>query len=82
MSTAERSWATGLQFGFFWTGIFLTLACIALVLASNTAVGYRLDHMGLPLPWVLGVGAVLQFVMAEICQRASPHASAPKSLDY
>jgi hypothetical protein len=57
---------------FNWMGVVLTLACFAIVLAGNTAIGWRFEHAGLPLSWVLAGGAVLAFLATEFCDLAGP----------
>jgi len=78
MPQSKGKWITGPHSIFFWTGIFLTLSCVALVLLQDTAMIHPVEHSGLPLSCVLGVAAILQFVAAEICHHASPNTSRPE----
>jgi hypothetical protein len=71
MPTTERDWHAVYRAGFFWTGVLMTLACLALVFAGNTQIGYRLEHTGFPLSWAFAGLAVLQFVAVEICHLGS-----------
>jgi hypothetical protein len=52
---------------FNWIGVVLTLACFAVVTASNTELIWRFEHAGLPLSWVLAGAAVLAFLATEFC---------------
>jgi hypothetical protein len=70
MSSTSRNWTTGYYAGFFWMGVVMTIACIALVLAGNTEMVYRLERSRFPLSWAFGGFAMLQFVAAELCHHA------------
>jgi hypothetical protein len=59
---------------FYWTGVFLTVACLALILAGNAEPVYRFEHTAFPLAWGLAGAAVLAFLAAEF--RDSPEADA------
>jgi len=67
MSTTKRNWAGGYYAGFFWMGVAMTLACIALILAGNTEMFYRLERTSFPLSWAFAGVAILEFLAAEIC---------------
>jgi uncharacterized membrane protein YoaT (DUF817 family) len=67
MSTTKRNWATGYYAGFFWMGVVMTLACIALILAGNTETFYRLERTSFPLSWAFAGVAIFEFLAAEIC---------------
>lgn len=69
MSNVGRQRA-GFFTGLYWIGIFMTLACLALILASNTDLGYAFEHIRIPLSWVLAGIAVFAFVGAELCHPA------------
>jgi hypothetical protein len=71
MPTTERDRYAAYRAGFFWTGVLMTLACLALVFASNTQVGHRLEHTGFPLSWAFAGLAVLQFIAVEVCHLGS-----------
>jgi type IV secretory pathway VirB2 component (pilin) len=66
MSTATRNWIAA----FYWIGVTMTLACVALVVAGNTDLFGRFEHKGFPLSWVFGGAAVLAFLAAEACHSA------------
>ena len=66
--TGKRNWATA----FYWVGVALTLACLALILAGNTDLGWRLEHQAFPLSWAVAGAAVLAFLAAEYSQSDSP----------
>jgi hypothetical protein len=67
MSTTKRNWVAGYYAGFFWMGVVMTLACIALILAGNTETFYRLERTSFPLSWAFAGVAILEFLAAEIC---------------
>jgi hypothetical protein len=55
---------------FYWIGIVTMLACLALVLASNTDFVYSFEHTRFPLSWTLAALAVFAFLVAELCHPA------------
>jgi hypothetical protein len=67
MSTTIRNRAAGFYAVFYWIGIILTIACFAVVLASNTNPIYRFEHSRFPLSWVAAGVAILSFLAAEFC---------------
>ena len=67
MSDFERTRTTVLYDTLYCTGVVMTLACLAFVLAGNTEVLWQLEHARIPLSWVFGGIAVLSFLAAEIC---------------
>jgi hypothetical protein len=67
MSTTARNRAAGFYAGFYWIGIIMTIACFAVVLASNTNLIYRFEHSPFPLSWVAAGAAMLSFLAAEFC---------------
>ena len=71
MSNPERDWHAVYRAVFFWTGVLMTIACIALVFAGNTELGYRLEHTGFPLSWAFAAVALLEFVAVELCHQSS-----------
>lgn len=50
---------------FYWLAIALTLACLALILTSNTAPVWRFEHVGIPASWIAGVLAIVAFLAFE-----------------
>ena len=75
MSTTVRRVA-GFYAGFYWIGVITTIACFAVVLASNTNPVYRFEHSRFPLSWVSAGVAMLSFLAAEFCHAAnSPNKS-------
>lgn len=60
--------------GLYWTGVAMTLACFALVLAGNTELIWRFEHRALPLSWMLAGAGFLAFLAAELCGAARPRA--------
>ena len=70
MSTTKRDGTVGFYAGFFWLGIVMTLASLALILAGNTELLYRFEHTRFPLSWACAGLAVLAFVAVELCHPA------------
>jgi hypothetical protein len=70
---SKRNWGPGLFAACYWTGIALTVACCALIVASNTDSVWRLEHVGVPLSWACGGLAVLAFLAAELCHSILDH---------
>jgi hypothetical protein len=66
--------------GFYWAGVVMTLACIGVVLASNTDSMWAIEHSRFPLSWALGAGAILAFLGSEMCH--SPLALPEEALDF
>jgi len=58
VSAAQRS--------FNWIGVVLTLACFVTVVAGNTELVWRFEHVGFPLSWVLAGAAILAFLATEL----------------
>jgi hypothetical protein len=50
---------------FYWAGVALAFACLLLLLAGNTEIGWRLEHANLPVSWLAGALAILAFLAAE-----------------
>ena len=63
---------SAIQKAFNVIGLALTLACFAVVLASNTELVWRVEHAGFPLSWVLAGAAILAFLATEFCDSAAP----------
>jgi hypothetical protein len=53
---------------FYWLGVAMTVACLGLVLASNTKWGHRLDTADFPVSWVLAGIGLISFLVSEICR--------------
>jgi hypothetical protein len=67
----------------YWLSSALTLACVALVLASNTPLIWRFEHIGIPLSWIAGALAIVAFVAFEYLDSTSPvKAPAPAYLAF
>ena len=56
---------------FYWIGVSMTFASIALVLLGNTKLIATVQHTSFPLAWKLAIVAVLAFLASEICHSAS-----------
>jgi hypothetical protein len=76
MSTTVRN----LYAGFYWIGIIMTIACFAVVLASNTDAIYRFEHARFPLSWVTAGVAILSFLAAEFCHTRESLESRPEEV--
>ena len=75
MFTTKRDWTVGFYAGFFWLGIAMTLACLALIVAGNTELLYRFEHTRFPLSWAFAGIAVLAFIATEFCHPAGAPAA-------
>jgi hypothetical protein len=56
---------------FYWIGVSMTFASIALVLLGNTKLFASVQHTSFPLAWKFAIVAVLAFLGDEICKSAS-----------
>jgi len=56
---------------FYWIGVSMTFASIALVLLGNTKILATVQHTSFPLAWKLAIVAVLAFLGSEICHSTS-----------
>jgi hypothetical protein len=65
--------------GFYWIGVVMTFATIALVLLGNTKWGAQVEHTSFPLAWKFAIVALLGFVAREICR--PPHRQIEKDRD-
>jgi hypothetical protein len=54
-----------LNVAFYWLGIALSVVCVSLVLARNTALLSRFEHAEFPLAWAAGLTAIVAFLAAE-----------------
>ena len=67
MKTSNRDrWASG----FYWLGVVLTVASVALVVFNNTKWGAAVQHTSFPLAWKFAIVAVLSFLVGELCHPA------------
>jgi hypothetical protein len=66
MSGFKRGSIAGFYDALYWIAVLMTVACVALVLAGNTEVLWRFEHVGFPISWAFGAVAVLAFMAAEI----------------
>jgi len=78
MSDIPRIPTTRTYDALYWMGIVATLACLTSILAGNTEILWRFEHIGVPLSWALGALAVVLFLAAEIVSHASPVAQEPE----
>jgi uncharacterized membrane protein YoaT (DUF817 family) len=67
--------------GFYWIGLAMILACLALILAGNTESLYRFEHTRFPLSWGFAVAAMLAFLAAELCHPVDSLASETEDED-
>jgi hypothetical protein len=63
--------------GFYWVGIAMTLASLALILTGNSDLGWRFEHQGFPLSWAFAAAAILAFLATE----HSPASSHPSEAE-
>jgi hypothetical protein len=71
-----------LSAGAYWTGMAMTLVCLALTLAGNTGLIWRFEHRSLPLSWAFGCAAIFAFLVCEFCQRAFPNPAPEEANDW
>ena len=65
--SGKRGWSSAM----YWIGVSMTVACVGLVLAGNTKIGFRLEHMDYPLSWIAAGFGVLAFLVSEVCRPTS-----------
>ena len=51
---------------FYWCGMLAAVACVTLVLSSNTQLGWRFEHAQLPSSWLMGLISIAAFLAAEL----------------
>jgi hypothetical protein len=64
MRTTRR---TAAFHAFYWAGVVMAFACIAVVLVGNTQTVYRFEHARFPLLWAFAGVTVIAFLAAELC---------------
>jgi hypothetical protein len=57
---------------FYWVGITMSILCVVLVLARNTALVARFDHGSVPAAWAAGLIAIVAFLAFEYFEPAPP----------
>lgn len=63
MSSARRKWIAA----FYWIGVALAVACVAVVVAGHTERFSLLERIGFPLSWAFAGIAGVAFLAAELC---------------
>jgi type IV secretory pathway VirB2 component (pilin) len=63
MSSAWRKWIAG----FYWIGVALAVACVAVVVAGHTERFALLERIEFPLSWAFAGMAGVAFLAAELC---------------
>ena len=63
MSSARRKWTAG----FYWIGVALAVACVAVVVAGHTERFSLLERIRFPLSWAFAGTAGVAFLAAELC---------------
>jgi hypothetical protein len=63
MSSAWRKWIAG----FYWIGVALALACVAVVVAGHMERFSLLERIRFPLSWAFAAIAGVAFLAAELC---------------
>lgn len=64
MRTTRR---TDAFYVFYWAGVTMAFASIAVVLVGNTEIVYRFEHARFPLLWAFAGVTVAAFLAAELC---------------
>jgi hypothetical protein len=57
---------------FYWIGITMSILCVVLVSARNTALVARFDHESFPVGWAAGLIAIAAFLAFEYFDPAPP----------
>ena len=57
---------------FYWIGMAMSVLCVALAWARNTALMGRFEHPAFPLSWAAGVIAIVAFLASEHFHPAPP----------
>ena len=57
---------------FYWIGVVMAFACVALILAGNTEPVYRFEHAHFPLLWPFAGIAVLVFLVLSVAFQPTP----------
>ena len=57
---------------FYWIGIVMSILCVVLAAARNTALVGRFDHASFPAAWAAGLIAIVAFLASEYCHPAPP----------
>jgi hypothetical protein len=63
MPRRKQHWSSG----FYWLGVAAAVACLVVVLASNTELFWRFEHWAFPLSWALAGAAIGAFLAYELC---------------
>ena len=81
MLRARRTWTSTLYSAFYWMGVALAGACVALTFAGNTMRVWPLEHSTTPLSWVVGIASILTFLAAEFCHYTASAKQPAASVD-
>ena len=74
MSSARRKWVAG----FYWIGVAMVAATVALVIAGHTDRFGLIERTDFPLTWACAGIALVALLAAELCYSlASPPAEGP-----
>ena len=65
-------------YAFYWTGVVMAFASVAVVLAGNTEPVYRFEHARFPLLWAFAGVTVIAFLAAELCLLAAVRNDKPE----
>jgi len=57
---------------FYWLGVTMSILCVVLVSARNTALIGRFDHSSVPAAWAAGLIAIGAFLASEYFHPAPP----------
>jgi len=83
MSSARRKWIAG----FYWIGVALAVACVAVVVAGHMERFSALERIDFPLSWAFAGIAGVAFLAAELChsiasrpRKKQPSSEIPRAL--
>ena len=74
MSSARRKWIAG----FYWIGVALAAACVAVVVAGHTERFSLLERIGFPVSLAFAGIAGVAFLAAELCHSIASRPRAEK----
>jgi L-asparagine transporter-like permease len=65
---------------FSWIGITMSVLCVALAAAGNTALAGRFNPAGFPVSWAAGLMAIAAFLAWEYCYPTPAKTRAPRQV--
>jgi type IV secretory pathway VirB2 component (pilin) len=78
MSSARRKWIAG----FYWIGVALAVACVAVVVAGHMERFSVIERIDFPLSWAFAGMAGVAFLAAELCHSIAsrPPSETPRNV--